>query len=139
MQYYYGEQNILRALDEAEFWKHQEKEHAGLIPAVTPALEPQYIHKLEQFGIELGNMNAEAAKYIASLTRSKGRVNRALKVQMLTFIKQCVEQSKRFVELMTELLQSSQAVHDNPTSQTVIYHMIRESQYFIGIDQLVLG
>ena len=139
MQFYYGEQNILRALDEAEFWKHQEREHAGLIPAVTPNLEPQYVQRLEQFGIELGDMNAETVKYIASITRSKGMVGRELRLQMLNLIKRCVEQSKNFTEFMTEMLQQSHAVRSNQTSQTVIHHMIRESQYFIGIDQLILN
>ena len=139
MQYYYGEKNVHRALDEAEFWKHQEKEHAGLIPAVTPGLEPQYVQKLEQFEIELGQANAEAVKYTTSSTRSKGAVPRELRAQMLDFIKQCVEQSQNFSAFMTELLQNSKAVHTNQASQTVIHHMIRESQYFIGINQLMLG
>jgi len=138
VQFYYGVQNVLRALDEAEFWKHQEAEHAGLIPAVTPNLEHQYVKRLEQLGVELYHMNAEAVKYIESATRSRGMVNRGLKTQMLNLVSQCVEQSKVFVGLMEEMLQNSHAVRASQVSQTVIHHMIRESQYFIGIDQLVL-
>ena len=139
MRFYYGEQNILRALDEAEFWKHQEAEHAGLIPAVTPELEPQYVQRLAQFGNELARMNAEAVKYIESIIRSKGMVSRVLKTQMLRFIKECVEQSGCFCAFMEELLENSNAVRSSNTSQTVLRHMIRESQYFIGIDQLIIS
>ena len=139
VQYYYGAQNILRALDEAEFWKHQEAEHAGLIPIVTPELESQYVQRLAQFGIELSRMNAEAVKYIESVTRSKGSVSRGLKMQMLNFIKQCVAQSQSFTNYMGEMLHDSHAVRANASSQTVINHMIRESQYFIGIDQLIIS
>ena len=139
MQYYYGEQNILRALDEAEFWKHQEAEHAGLIPVVTPNLELQYLQRLKQYGVELSQMNAEAVKYRESVIRSRGILNRELKMQMLNLIKQCVDQSKSFSDFMTSMLYNSQAVRSNQPSQTVIQHMIRESQYFIGIDQLVLS
>ena len=139
MRYYYGEQNILRALDEAEFWKHQEAEHAGLIPLVTPNLEPQYVQRLEQFSVELSQMNAETVKYIQSVIRSKGMVSQELKIQMLNVIRQCVEQSKGFTELMTDMLQNSNAVRSSQPSQTVIRHMIRESQYFIGIAQLILA
>jgi len=139
MQYYYGEQNLLRALDEAEFWKHQEAEHAGLIPVVTPNLEPQYVQKLEWFGAELSQTNAEAAKYIESITRSKGSVNRDMKAQILALIKKSVAQSQSFTDLMADMLQKSQAVRASKPSQTVIPHMIRESQYFVGIDQLILG
>jgi len=139
MQYYYGTQNILRALDEAEFWKHQEAEHASLIPIVAQGLEPTYVQNLEQFGTALHTMNAEAAKYIQSVNRSKGRVSRELNAQMLTLIKQCVEQSKAFSGLMTDMLQNSQVIRSNQTAQVLLHHMIRESQYFIGIDQLILG
>ena len=64
---------------------------------------------------------------------------RELRLQMLDFIRLCIEQSQDFTALMTKLLEDSQAVRENQTSQTVIHHMIRESQYFIGIDQLMLG
>jgi len=138
MQFYYGSQNILRALDECEFWKHQEAEHADLIPVVTPGLEPQYIQALEQFSIELSQMNSEAVKYVESVIRSKGAVSQELKMQMFDLVKRCVEQSERFVKFMGEILQNSQAVRSNQASKSVIHHMIRESQYFIGIAQLIL-
>ena len=138
MQFYYGAQNILRALDEAEFWKHQETEHAGLIPIVTPNLESLYVQTLEKFGLELHDMNSEAVKYIESVTRSQGVISRELRIQMYDFIKRCLEQSERFVEFMEEMLQKSDAVHSSKPSQDVINHMIRESRYFIGIAQLVL-
>ena len=138
MQFYYGEQNIWRALDEAEFWKQQETEHAGLVPLVTPGLEPQYVQRLEQFGIELSAAHAEAVKYTASFTRSKGMVSRNIKIQMYDFIECCIDQSLGFTDLLMELLQSSHAVRANQSAQVVIRHMIRESQYFIGIAQLVV-
>jgi len=139
MQFYYGEQNILRALDEAEFWKHQETEHAGLIPVVVPNLEPQYVSKLEYLGNEFNRMQAEVAKYIASLTRSKGVVSRELHVQMLNLIKQCLEQSNNFCKLLDDMVRNSHAVRTNQPAQVVIPHMIRESSYFIGIAQLILS
>ena len=139
MQFYYGEQNILRALDEAEFWKHQEAEHAALVPVVAPNLEPQYVAKLEQFGNELNRMQAEAAKYVESIARSKGNVSPELKMQMLNVIKQCLEQSNSFCKLLEDILRNSAAVRANKPAQTTIAHMIRESSYFIGIGQLILS
>jgi len=139
MRYYYGEKNILRALDEAEFWKTQEADHTDLIPAVTPNLEAQYAQRLHQLGLEIRQNQAEAVKYITSITRSNGMISQELKMQMLNLIKACVEQSKNFVSLMNEMLSHSHAVNSNPTSQSVLHHMIRESQYFIGIDQLILS
>ena len=139
MQFYYGEQNILRALDETEFWKRQESEHAGLIPVVVQNLETPYVHRLEQFGLELSTMNAEAVKYITSITRSKGVISREKKFEMLNFVKRCISQSEDFIALMTEMLQSSESIQTNPPAQVLLRHMIRESEYFIGIGQLILG
>jgi hypothetical protein len=138
MRFYYGEQNILRALDEAEFWKHQEAEHAGMVPVVTPGLEAQYVQRLEQFGSELSTMHAEVVKYTESATRSRGIVSRVMRAQMLELVKRCIDQSEAFTQLLEELLQNSHAVRSNNASQVVIHHQIRESKYFIGIDQLIL-
>ena len=138
MQFYYGDQNILRALDEAEFWKHQEAEHTDLIPIVTPNLEARYVQALKQLGEEMTKLNEEAVKYVESVVRSEGAVSPELKAQMLDLIMLCVEQSQKFVGLMEEMLNNSQAVRANPPSVAVIHHMIRESQYFIGIAQLIL-
>lgn len=138
MQFYYGEQNLLRALDEAEFWKLQETEHATLIPLVTPNLEQEYVQTLNQFHTEFSDMHAQTVKYIESITRSKGMVSRELKMQMFNLIKNCIEQSQNFIDFIGSLLHNSHAVSTNPSSQEVIRHMIRESQYFIGIAQLIL-
>ena len=139
MQFYYGADNILRALDEAEFWKHQEADHAELIRTITPNLEARYVSKLVQFGEELNHLNAEAAKYIESVNRADGAVSPELKAQMLELILLCVDKSQQFVDFMEELLKDSKAVQANPSSMAVIRHMIRESQYFIGIAQLILS
>ena len=138
MRFLYGDQNILRALDEAEFWKHQEAEHAAMIPIIAPGLENQYVHQLEQFGNELSLMNAEVVKHIESVTRSGGSVSHALRMQMLNVIKKCIEQSQNFIQLLEDILQNSDAVRINKPAQTVVHHQIRESKYFIGIDQLII-
>lgn len=139
MRFYYGEQNILRTLDEAEFWKHQETEHAAMVPVVTPGLEHRYIQKLEQFVSELSAMHAEVVKYAESATRSRGMVSRDMRARMFELVKKCIEQSEAFTEFLEEMLQNSNAVRSNQASQTVIHHQIRESKYFIGIDQLILS
>jgi hypothetical protein len=58
---------------------------------------------------------------------------------MLNFIHQCVEQSKSFSEFMTEMLQNSHVIRASQSAQALLHHMIRESQYFVGIDQLMLS
>jgi len=138
MQFYYGEQNVLRALDEAEFWKHQEAEHTDLIPVVTPGLEPEYLAKLEKLGIEMRDLHSEIVKYIESSVRGGRMLGREIYAQILNLLTVCVDQSNDFVGLLNELLYSSRAVKEAAAAQGVIHHMIRESQYYIGIGQLIL-
>ena len=84
-------------------------------------------------------MLAEVVKYVESVTRSRGMISRELKIQMINLIKRCIEQSESFIELLEEMLNNSHAVQSDKISQTIIYHQIRESKYFIGIDQLILS
>lgn len=49
MRFFYGDKNILRALEEAQFWKHQESEHTDVIMEVVPDLEDEYVTKLEEY------------------------------------------------------------------------------------------
>ena len=139
MQFYYGAQNILRALDEAEFWKRQEADHADLIPVVTPNLEAEYVQGLARFAAELNKLNEEAVRYVESANRAAGATGPELDAQILELITHCVEESQNFVDYMNEMLKNSRAVRANASSVAVIHHMIRESEYFIGIATLILS
>jgi len=138
MQFYYGDHNILRALDEAEFWKHQEAEHTDLIPIVAPGLERHYMQELAKFREEMNSLNAQAVQLVESATRAGGNVEPELKARMLELVMHCVEQSQKFVEFMEEILRDSAAARGNAVATEVIRHMVRESQYFVGIAQLIL-
>lgn len=138
MQFYYGEKNLLRALDEAEFWKHQEAEHTTVIQVATPNLEIIYVEKLKKFEKEFNITYGKLVRYIQSVIRSKGDIDRELKVQILDCIRYSICQSKHFIEFLEMMLGQSKAVQKNIIAQTVINHIVRESQYFIGIEQLIL-
>lgn len=138
MQYYYDENNLLRALDEAEFWKHQEAEHTTVIILVTNNLEPKYFMELQEFGEDFSHMHSKVVNYIGKIILSKGNLEKELKSKIFELVTQCIEQSEIFVEFLEEMLQTSKAVKSSTSSQIVIHHIIRESQYFINIDQLML-
>lgn len=110
VQYYYGEQNIYRALDEAEFWKNQEAEHTTVIILTTPGLEQEYVDKLHQFELEFRRLHSELVLLIESVTRSKFALTRDLKAGMISLIKECIQSSQMFVIFLQELLQNSSAV-----------------------------
>ena len=64
MNFFYGDKNLLRVLDEAEFWKHQESEHVTVIETIVPGLENQYVSKLNDFQLMFTNTQGEAVKLI---------------------------------------------------------------------------
>jgi len=138
MQYYYGDKNLLRALDEAEFWMRQSAEHTDVIPAVTPNLEKDFSDMLKEFGGLFNNIHNNLVKCVESVVRSKGNPGAKLNGEITEWIEYSVKITEGFVTFLNDVLSASKAVKENATSQTVINHIIRESEYYAGIAQLIL-
>lgn len=139
MQFYYGEKNIARVMDEIEFWKHQEAEHTVVIRQMAPNLEPRFVIQLQQFEQVFHQTQGMAARYTETLVRSRGNINSSMQRQMTQFVEHAIEQSKQFIMLLNQILSESEAVRANPAAGVLIHHIIRESEYFIGIAQTVLN
>jgi len=137
MQFLYGDKNVLRALDEADFWKQQEAEHTTVIRLVTPELEPQFVKSLMEFQRSFNMIYGYIKRYIESITRSKGDISDKMKDDILELLDYCKQQSQHFIKLLEEMLANSRVVQKSSSSQTVINHIMRESQYFIGIVDLI--
>ena len=86
MQFYYGERTLARALDEAEFWKHQEAEHTVVIRQIVPNLEPRFVMQLQQYELAFNQAKGLVVKYIETLVRSRGNVSRSMQQQILELI-----------------------------------------------------
>jgi hypothetical protein len=56
-------------------------------------------------------------------------------MELVTF---CLKQSLQFIELCQQIKTNSAAVSANPTAKVVLDHIIRESEYFVGIAQALL-
>lgn len=136
MYFYYGEKNMHRALDEATFWKHQEAEHTVVIREVTKGLEPEFVEELKKFEEAFNKTHGMVIKYIETIIRSKGQISPVMAQQIMTLIRFCIQQSQQFVILLSRILSESKAV--TQLSQVVINHIRRESEYFIGIAQIML-
>lgn len=137
MHFYYGDKNFLRVLDEAEFWKHQESEHTVVIREVLPGLDPAYVEKLQDWQLAFSQAEGMARRFIETVIRA-GSVDPALEQQIKNFIRFSLEQSQQFILFLNELSAKSEAVRNNPVALTVINHIRRESEYFIGIAQTIL-
>ncbi|HHY22170.1 MAG TPA: DUF2935 domain-containing protein [Bacilli bacterium] len=138
MQFYYGQQMPLRILDEAEFWKHQEEEHTVVIRELVSGLEDSFVKALQEWEQALAETHQQVVRYIESVIRSGYYVPNQLYEQVLQLISFCLDQSLQFIELCQQIKTQSAAVSKNPTAKVVLDHIIRESEYFVGIAQALL-
>ena len=138
MQFYYGQQMPLRILDEAEFWKHQEEEHTVVIRELIPDLEQEYVDALKQWEKVLGETRHQVLRYIETVTRSGNYIPAQLHQHVLKLTSYYLQQSLEFIQLCERIKNESEAVKNNPTAKVVLDHIIRESEYFVGIAQALL-
>ncbi|MCM3574827.1 DUF2935 domain-containing protein [Mesobacillus subterraneus] len=138
MQFYYGQQMPLRILDEAEFWKHQEEEHTVVIRELTPDLEQEYVNALKEWEKVLGETRHQVLRFIETVTRSASYIPAQLHQHVLKLTSYYLEQSLDFIKLCEQIKSESVAVKNNPTAKVVLDHIIRESEYFVGIAQALL-
>lgn len=138
MRFYYGDKNIIRILDEIVFWKRQETEHTVVIRKIIDDLEDEFVKELESFEKKFYATEEKAAKYIEILILCKCYYEPIIYQQIIQFIDYTILQSKHFIGLLKIMIKGSNAVSNNPVAETVINHIIRESEYFIDIAQTIL-
>lgn len=138
MQFYYGHQMPLRILDEAEFWKLQESEHTVVIRELVSGLEPPFVETLEKWEAALTATHQTVIRLIESVIRSGALVTPALYEEVMRIVRFSLDQSLQFIQFLQYLKTNSKPVKDNPTAVVVVNHIIRESEYFVGIAQALL-
>ncbi|NRD76174.1 DUF2935 domain-containing protein [Bacillus sp. BRMEA1] len=138
MQFYYGQQMPLRILDEAEFWKHQEEEHTVVIRELVKGLEEEFVDALQKWETALAETHQQVVRYIETVIRSGMQVSDQLYQEVLQLVSYCLQQSQSFIQLCEQIKTQSVAVSSNHTAKVVLLHIIRESEYFIGIAQALL-
>ena len=136
--FYYGHQNYLRMLDEMEFWKRQETEHTVVIREVAPNLDEKYVTQLQEWELAFRQTEQKAVQLVETVIRSEDQINQTMMQHIMEVIGYALEQSKQFVLFLNELLAKSQ-VKNNTLVKVVINHIIRESEYYIGISQTIMA
>jgi len=137
MQFSYGEQLAFRLLDEANFWKHQEQEHTVVIREIVPDLEKKFVEELKNWETSFMRTHNQVIQLTETVIRSGNTVPAATMNQVQVLISFSLEQSGRWIKFLFELLSLSPAVRKEPVAISVIRHIIRESEYFIGIAQAI--
>lgn len=133
MRFFYGDKNILRALEEAEFWKHQESEHTDVIQEIVPDLEETYVSRLEEYKEIFDSTNGRIIQYMEAAVNCQNVLSPDIYQDIINIINLAIAQSKVFIDFLGILLRESEAVKNNPTAIVVINHIRRESEYFVGI------
>lgn len=137
MHHTYGDKMPLRILDEVEFWKRQESEHTVVIRSLATDLEQKFVHALKEWEVALSQMEALALRYIETVGRTEGRLPDDIQAQIHHLVHFSLQQSEMFLHLLMQIKTESRA-SQNPVFNTVLDHIRRESEYFIGVAQTVL-
>jgi len=138
VQFFYGDKMFYRILDEAEFWKLQESEHTIVIRKIIPDLESEYVRQLQNWERALSQTRATAIRYLEAVNRAGSYISPQLQQQIVQFVNFCMRQSQEFIVFLNLILSQSSAVQENPVASTVIDHIRRESEYFIGITKVAM-
>jgi hypothetical protein len=139
MQYYYGDKMPLRILDEGEFWKLQETEHTDVIRALVLNLEQPFVDALKAWEQALAQTQAMFVRYIELVGRMENKVSHDVYKQIMELVLFALRQSEQFILLLNHLGTESAALKNNPTAITVLNHIRRESDYFIGIARALIS
>ena len=138
MQYYYGTQMPLRVLDECEFWKLQESEHTVVIREAVQNLEQEYVDKLKKWEKDLTRTHQRVMRFMETAVRSDGTFLHSLYRDLMQLVSYCLDESQQFIHFLHQLKQKSEPIKTNFVALTIMDHIVRESEYFIGIAQTIL-
>jgi Fe-Mn family superoxide dismutase len=129
----YGPLMPLRILEEIRFWKMQEKEHTLVIRAIAPELEHEYIRLMEEWERVFVQTEMTAAQWIEFVIRSKIPPDDKVHSRIQELSAGSMQQSQQFIRQLLLLQEQSASIRNNTFVKTVIQHIIRESEYFLGV------
>ncbi|RAR41173.1 Fe-Mn family superoxide dismutase [Paenibacillus sp. MDMC362] len=132
MLFIYGAKLPVRLLEEIRYWKHQERKHTGLIKAVVPDLEPDYVKMLDQWAVVFSDTEKAADELLRHILRYEGPPSPQVLAQVEQLLRASCEQSREFIRQLHGLKEHSEAVRKVPLASTVLHHVIRESEYFLN-------
>lgn len=133
MLYIYGAMLPARILEEIRFWKLQEMEHTEVIKAIVPGLEAPYVKLLNDWAVVFAETEKAADQLLRQVLSSPSPLSPQLIAQIELLLRVSLEQSKEFIRQLYMIKSNSAAVRQVPLADTVLLHIIRESEYFIDV------
>ncbi|CAG7649748.1 Fe-Mn family superoxide dismutase [Paenibacillus allorhizosphaerae] len=131
----YGSLMPLRVLEEIRFWKMQEREHTIVIRELAPALEAPYVALLQQWEGTFGQTEAAAQQWIETVVRLQPPLSPYIDGRVRELLQVAVLESGEFIRQLFMLMEHSAPIKASPVIKTVVMHIIRESEYFLGVLQ----
>jgi hypothetical protein len=139
VQFYYDDKMPLRILDEGDFWKQQENEHTVVLRELAPNLETPFVEALMAWEQAFAQTQGMFVRYIEVVVRSGNQVSAETLHQIRELVTFAMQQSEQFIQLLNQIGETSAPYRNNPVAITVLNHIRRESEYFIGITQALLA
>jgi hypothetical protein len=96
------------------------------------------VERLKEWEAALRRTHQYVVRFIESVIRSAGMYSPALYQQVLQLVAHCLEQSQQFIRFLNRMMQESRVIQSSLIAMTIMKHIIRESEYFIGIAQTIL-
>lgn len=133
MLYIYGTKLPARILEEIRFWKQQEMEHTDVIQAIVPNLEQPFVKLLNEWHVVFAETERAADGLLRQILQYSGPIPGPVINQVEQLLRVSFDQSQHFIRQLHELKNTSAAVRQVPLADTVLLHIIRESEYFLGV------
>lgn len=134
MLFVYGPYLPVRILEEIRFWKGQEKEHTEVIKAIVPNLEVCYVKLLDDWEkVFAATEHAAHTLLQYGLSGEQAACDPRLIQQTEQLLDTSCLQSREFIRQLYCMMEQSVAVKTVPLANTVLLHIIRESEYFICV------
>lgn len=130
----YGPFLPVRILEEIRFWKEQEAEHTEVIQAIIPGLEEGFVKLLNEWK-DVFTSTYEAADQLLQygITSKEAACDPELIRETEKLLDASFRQSAEFIRQLYYILDQSKAAKSVPLAKTVLLHIIRESEYFLGV------
>lgn len=129
----YGDLMPVRLLEEIQFWKNQELEHANMISQLIPDLEPEYAQVLSEWEQVFQKTEETARGWLTSVSKNRQLPEPNMIEQIELLLKASVYQSEQFVQQLEYMRQYSKAVQDTSAASIMISHIARESYVFVSL------
>lgn len=128
----YGRSMPFRILEEIRFWKMKEKEASYVIRQMVPNLESQFVRLMQEWENVFAQAEEAAHKHIENRLHHPKTTSK-ISQNINELIHLSTVQSQEFVKQLYQMMEHSRRIRGNMTVRTVMFHMIRESEYFLNV------